>query len=77
MILCLTQCEKDAEPEALISDANFLAALLEMGVDIDYDGAISPAEAEAVTELYISSRGRIQLNTSGSPNVYFTTECSK
>jgi Leucine-rich repeat (LRR) protein len=34
-----------------ISDSNFLNALIELGVDSNADGLLSPAEAEAVTVL--------------------------
>ena len=46
----LSQCRKD-DPVVNIPDDNFLNALIELGVDTNGDGLISPEEAEAVTCL--------------------------
>ena len=50
----LYQCEKD-DTEFKIPDNNFLNALIELEVDTDGDGLISPYEAEAIISLYIDS----------------------
>ena len=50
LIVLFTQCEKE-EPFVKITDNNFLNALIELGIDTDGDGKISPAEAETVTFL--------------------------
>jgi len=47
----LIQCEKDGPIVVKISDPNFLDALVELGVDKNGDGIISPDEAEVVTAL--------------------------
>ena len=50
----LIQCEKDDPNVVKINDDKFLEALIDQGVDTNADGIISPAEAELITELYIS-----------------------
>ena len=53
LIVLLTQCE--IEPGHVnIPDDAFLTALIELGVDTNEDGTISPAEAEAITSLDVS-----------------------
>ena len=56
IVVLLCQCKKDPEPvlEVTIPDDNFLNALIELGVDTNGDGIISPAEAEAITFLDVS-----------------------
>ncbi|MEM9546422.1 MAG: MopE-related protein [Bacteroidota bacterium] len=44
-----------------IPDANFLAALIEEGVDTNEDGLIQNSEAEVVDTLYIKERGIVSL----------------
>ncbi len=46
----LSQCEEAPSPSITIHDENFLAALIEAGVDQNDNGKISPSE-EAVTFL--------------------------
>jgi Leucine-rich repeat (LRR) protein len=54
-VVLLSQCKKDeTNPEVKIPDNNFLNALIELGVDTNGDGIISPAEAEAITYLDVS-----------------------
>lgn len=55
-VVLLCQCEKEPEPEVTIPDDNFLNALIELGVDTNGDGIISPAEAEAITFLNVSHK---------------------
>ena len=65
LMVLFTRCEKEPEPEPepepltvkMVTDPNFLNALIEMGVDADQNNFISPTEAESVTELNVSSRG--------------------
>jgi hypothetical protein len=58
LVFLFAQCEKEPEfdPDAPVDipDPNFLAALIEEGVDTNEDGEISNAEAEGVTILYVS-----------------------
>ncbi len=56
IVVILGQCKKDPEPEpkVTIPDNNFLNALIELGVDTDGDGIISPAEAEVIISLDVS-----------------------
>ena len=56
-IVLICQCEN--EPEPIIPDNAFLNALIELGVDSNGDGEISPGEAETVTELDVSECGII------------------
>jgi len=62
LLLCLgcvffTQCEKETGIELIdIPDNAFLTALIELGVDSDGDGKISPAEAEAITYLDVRQK---------------------
>jgi len=54
LIVLFTQCEKDKpNPQVTIPDNNFLNALIELGIDTNGDGIISPAEAEVVTSLNV------------------------
>ena len=53
-VVILSQCEKE-NPQFTIPDNNFLNALIELGVDTNGDGFISPAETEAITFLGVSS----------------------
>ena len=48
--LYLIQCENN-DNILIINDNNFLKALIELGVDQNKDGKISPGEAETVTSL--------------------------
>jgi len=58
LIVLFTQCEKEPEIELVdIPDDAFLTALIELGVDTNGDGIISPAEAEAITSLDVSGVG--------------------
>ena len=52
-VILLVQCKKD-EPQVIITDNNFLKALIGLGIDTDGDGEISYAEAEVVTSLDVS-----------------------
>ena len=53
-VVLLCHCRKEIEPNIVnIPDDNFLNALIELGVDTNGDGIISPAEAEVVTNLNI------------------------
>jgi len=55
-LLC-TQCEVfKPEPDVNIPDEAFLNALIELGVDTNGDGAISPSEAEVIPHLDVSER---------------------
>ena len=53
IVVILCHCRKE-DPVVNIPDDNFLNALIELGIDIDGDGIISPAEAEVVRVLDIS-----------------------
>jgi hypothetical protein len=44
----LYHCKKDVDPRVNITDNNFLKALIEVGVDKNRDGIISPYEAEMI-----------------------------
>ena len=51
-VVLISQCEKDEpNPEVTIPDNNFLSALIDLGVDANGDGIISPQEAEVITSL--------------------------
>ena len=50
-LLCHCKKENDTIPTVEISDDNFLQALIELGVDKNGDGIISPDEAEIITSL--------------------------
>ena len=52
-VFLLVQCEKE-EPQVIFKDNNFLNALIELGVDKDANGIISPEEAEAIDLLNLS-----------------------
>ena len=51
--MAFSQCAKPEETISIPNDA-FLNALIELGVDTNGDGEISPSEAEAVTTLNVS-----------------------
>lgn len=52
------QCRKDEpSPVVNIPDDNFLNALIELGVDTNGDGVISPYEAVSRASLDVSSKG--------------------
>ncbi|MDX2444912.1 MAG: hypothetical protein QNK30_14040, partial [Bacteroidales bacterium] len=55
--ILMSQCWKD-EPNPVINipDDNLLNALIELGVDTNGDGSISPSEAEAVQSLDVSEK---------------------
>ncbi len=53
LIVLLTQCEKEPEP-VNIPDDEFLTALIDLGVDTNGDGIISPNEAEVIKSLDIN-----------------------
>lgn len=59
-VVLLNQCEKDESKKDgsiygfKIPDSNFLNALIEVGVDADGDGTISPGETEVITFLNVS-----------------------
>ena len=55
IVAVLSQCRKEVEPPTVnIPDNNFLNALIELGVDTNGDGKISPEEAEVITYLDVS-----------------------
>jgi Leucine-rich repeat (LRR) protein len=54
--LLFASCEKESARELNIPDNNFLNALLELGVDSNADGKISPDEAEGLTVLSLNDR---------------------
>lgn len=54
-LLCAS-CETESAKELNIPDNNFLNALLELGVDSNADGKISPDEAEGLTALNLNDR---------------------
>ena len=57
LIALFIQCKKeDPEPDPWVEipDVNFLNALIERGVDSNFDSIISPEEAEVVTYLNVS-----------------------
>jgi hypothetical protein len=56
VIVLLNQCKTDVPDTITIPDVNFLNALIQLGIDTDGDGKISPAEAETVRSLDISDR---------------------
>ncbi len=53
-VALLSQC-KDDEPNPVVTipDSNFLSALIDLGVDANGDGIISPEEAEAIISLKV------------------------
>ncbi len=56
-LLC-TQCEVfEPEPDINIPDEAFLNALIDLGIDTNGDGAISPSEAEEIPHIDVSDRG--------------------
>lgn len=56
-LLC-TQCEVfEPEPDVIIPDEAFLNALIDLGIDTNGDGAISPSEAEEIPHIDVSDRG--------------------
>ncbi len=58
LLLCLAiGCKKDDPPVFVdIPDDNFLAALIELGVDKNGDGEIFPCEAEEINSLDVSEK---------------------
>ena len=56
-LLC-TQCDVfEPEPDVKIPDEAFLNALIDLGIDRNGDGAISPREAEEIPHIDVSERG--------------------
>lgn len=54
----LTKCEiLEPEPDVNIPDEAFLNALIDLGIDRNGDGALSPHEAEDILHLDVSDRG--------------------
>ncbi len=53
-VVLISQC-KDDEPNPIVTipDNNFLSALIDLGVDANRDGIISPEEAEVIKSLEI------------------------
>jgi len=51
LLLFISSCEKEPMSSDAISDQNFLASLIEAGVDTNGDGNISSSEAESVESL--------------------------
>ena len=55
-VFLVIQCKKEEpKPEFEITDINFLNALIQLGIDTDGNGIVSPSEAEAVNFLDVSS----------------------
>ncbi|MFC2152527.1 hypothetical protein ACFLSE_08370 [Bacteroidota bacterium] len=54
LLLIATGCEEEDSDPVNIPDTNFLAALIEKGVDTNGDGLISPDEAELITSLDVN-----------------------
>ena len=55
VVVLLSQCGDDEPiPVVTIPDNNFLTALIDLGVDANKDGIISPEEAELITSLEVS-----------------------
>ena len=55
-LIVLSSCEKDEpNPVVTIPDSNFLSALIDLGVDANRDGIISPEEAEVIISLDVQS----------------------
>ena len=53
-LIVLGSCENDEpNPTVIIPDNNFLSALIDLGVDANGDGIISPQEAEAIKSLEV------------------------
>ena len=70
-VVILIQCKKDIEPSIVtITDNNFLNALIELGVDTNGDGIISPTEAEVITLGPSSAYEFPDLNISQMPTLY-------
>ena len=69
LLVFIIQCDDPYSGETVdIQDQHFLKLLIEDGVDKNKDGQISYPEAEAVTDLYVSSYGlekTSNLTTSG------------
>ena len=56
--LFFTGCEiLKPEPDVNIPDEAFLNALIDLGIDTNEDGAISPSEAEEIPHIDVSDRG--------------------
>jgi Leucine-rich repeat (LRR) protein len=56
--LLYTQCDVfEPEPDVNIPDEAFLNALIDLGIDTNEDGAISPREAEAIPHMDVGDRG--------------------
>jgi hypothetical protein len=54
-LVLIYHCKKVSEPGVTIHNDNFLKALINLGVEKDRNGIISPAEAELITFLDVSS----------------------
>ena len=52
-LVLLSQCKKDG-PIVNIPDEKFLKRLIDLGVDTNGDGIISPEEAEVIISLDVS-----------------------
>jgi Leucine-rich repeat (LRR) protein len=58
LTLLFTQCDiLEPEPDVNIPDEAFLNALIDLGIDANGDGAISPSEAEEIPHIDVSDRG--------------------
>lgn len=59
-----------------IPDPNFMAALIERGIDANGDGVIQVSEAEAINSLYISNKGITDLTGIEAFTSIDTLDCS-
>ena len=58
LILLCPHCDiLEPEPDVNIPDEAFLNALIDLGIDTNGDGAISPSEAEEIPHIDVSDRG--------------------
>lgn len=56
-LLCARCDVFEPEPDVIIPDEAFLQALIDLGIDTNRDGAISPREAEEIPHIDVGDRG--------------------